>query len=567
MFLGKSPVFWCCINVNPLPIDKYLAEDDELTKCVEKLFYSAIFRSNKGYVRRKLISLLLTEGELDLSRKILVGTFLLIDGRLNPATLEMMQEESAIPCIVNTLLKCQYESIRLRRIFLELTYEVCKVQKLRHQDLESISIKFVTHLYTSIEDRDDYDHDPYGYAIIKVILALNEQYMVASYDLSVKQDFSEHGSPLKKSFSYPLTNTLGLHSQVNHTIPNKIFQTLVHQRDTFRTFGENIVFLLNRSPDDCLQLMALKFLYLIFSTPETCDCLYLNDLKVIVDVFIRELYNLSLEEERLRHTYLRTLFPLLQNTELQNESYKRAEIVSLLEDMSENACKSVVDISETTQRLAFRCLYVDWLNHPSAHSSRNNSNLHLEEYQEPIGAIRETELQDIEEHVASSNVSSFSVSTDNTAKLSNSPNSMGSPISPISSNSFSSSLSLLDPSPAPNPSGTFTYNLPKPPPPPPSRSTRSPDSVAPRAHRPAPPPAVPASRGPPPRPLPRKKPSLMNMSVRNTSVMELATYSLNHREPDVRRGSTGCAEKELPPLPLMPPAPPRPRFNQSHSLY
>lgn len=518
---------------------------------MEKLFYSSIFKSNKAYVRRKLISLLLKDGELGLARKILVGAFLLIDGRLNPPTLEMMQEESAIACIVNTLWKRQSESIRLRRIFLELMYELCKAQKLRLQDLEVISSQFVMHLYTSIEERDDYDHDPYGYAIIKVLLALNEQYMIASYDLSVKQELDD--IPLRRATSFPLTEQERNRNCYSHHIPNKIFETLVHQRDNFRVFGENIVFLLNRGPDDCLQLMVLKFLYLIFTTPETYDCLYLNDLKVIVDVFIRELCNLSLEEERLRHTYLRVLHPLLQNTELSRESYKRDEIVGVLEDMSENASKSVVDISETTQRLAFRCLFVEWLNHPLSHSAHASS----------LSSDVEEDRSE-KEQVNPSNHSITSISTNNTTKLSGSPNSIGSPISPISSNSFTA-LSLEE---------TAHSICKPPPPPPPSRTSRMQENSIKRAHRPVAPPAVPISRVPPPRPLPRKKSSMLNMSIRNTSVMELATYHVNPEteyEPSIRRGSAGCApsyvEKQLPPLPTIPPAPPRPRVGHSHSYY
>lgn len=529
-------------------------------------------------MRRKLISLLLTDGELDLARKILVGAFLLIDGRLHKATLEMMQEESAISCVVNTLWKRQSESTRLRRIFLELMYEMCKVQKLRLVDLKMISSEFVTHLFTAIENRDDYDHDPYGYAIIKVLLALNEQYMIAFYDQSVKQDNPELSDAVEPSFlngsNIPQSPEESEFSSPSHfMLPNIVLETLVSQRDHFRLFGENIVFLLNRSPDDCIQLMVLKFLYLIFTTPETYNYLYLNDLKVIVDVFIRELCNLSNEEERLRHTYLRVLYPLLENTELGQEPYKRAEIVSMLEDMSENACKSVLDISETTQRLAYRCLLVEWLDHCTSQSSQNSSLLHLDRTQSgdsqgSVNAKDDLQLHFRENALSSSlpNIAPTSLSEENTGKDSLSPNSTGSPISPISSNSFTTILSLSDPSP--DTCDNTAYS--KPPPPPPSRRPKLHEQASKkRAHRP-PPPVVPAHRLPPPRPLPRKKPSLLGMSIRNTSVMELATYSLNN-DNVIRRASVPCTpeynEKELPPLPNCAPAPPRPRINQSHSLY
>lgn len=546
-----------CGFANLTSIEKYLADDEELTKCVEKLFYSPIFRSNKAYVRRKLISLLLKDGELDVARKILVGAFLLIDGRMNAPTMEMMQEESAIACIVETLWKRQSESLRLRRIFLELMYELCRVQKLRHKDLEVVSTGFVVHLYRSIEDRDDYDHDPYGYAVLKVLLALNEQYMVAAYDLSVSKDPDQ--SPLvKRTQSLPLPNQH--ERKTKYFISNKVFETLVNQRDNFRVFGENIVLLLNRGPDDCLQLMVLKFLYLMFTTPETYDCLYLNDLKVILDIFVRELYNLSSDEERLRHTYLRVLHPLLQNTELRRDSYKKAEIISLLEDMSENACKSVVEISETTQRLAYRCLLVGWLDHSSATVSHQNSSLHLDRFD--CDTIKEGEPLELTDSVVSSIMSTASVSTEDTAKMSDSPSSVGSPISPISSHSFNASLSLQDPTPVPAPAPALVVSYPDtpgspstlsfPPPPPPSRTPRTPDSISSKRSQRSTPPPIPGSGAtvhrpvpPPPLPLPRKKPSLANLKLgmsmpttrTSSSAMDLAPTSEAVASPVVRPAS------------------------------
>lgn len=530
-------------------MDKYLETDTDLTRCLQILFSSQIFKNNKAYVRRKLVNLLLKDDELDLPRKILVGAFLLIDGRLNQLTLEMMREESVISCVVDTIWMRQSESTRLRRIFLELFYEICRVQKLSLSDLTAISPEFIDNLFTAIEDNDDYDHDPYSYAVIKVLLALNEQYMIVSYDMSVKTDI-DGGDPhlgLQRAATFPLSDTPHNSSSQPLHLPNLVIETLVKQRDTFRVFGENIVFLLNRSPDDTIQLMVLKLLYNIFTTPETANYMYLNDLKVIVDVFVRELYNLSHEEERLRHTYLRVLHPLLQNTELAEVCYKRDEIIGLLESMSEHADKSVVEISETTKRLAYRCLLVEWLNH-----SALNNNL----------------LQNVVEDTSSS-YSSSTVSLDKNSQMS--PNSTGTPISPISSDSFNSTLNLTEETNQ-NHQYQYTQGKPAPPPPPPRIIRRT--STEPLVAKRAPPPA-------PPRPLPRKQ-SLVNLSIRNTSAVDLASYSLTRRD---------SAEENVPPVPdipmeyrappprppssrqlsqeksLPPPPPPPPRMQSSQSIY
>ena len=43
--------------------------------------------------------------------------------------------------------------------------------------------------------------------------------------------------------------------------------------------------------------MILKILYLLFSTSSTAEYFYTNDLRVLVDVFIRELLDLPEESE------------------------------------------------------------------------------------------------------------------------------------------------------------------------------------------------------------------------------------------------------------------------------
>lgn len=49
-----------------------------------------------------------------------------------------------------------------------------------------------------------------------------------------------------------------------------------------------------------MQLLVLKLLYLLFTTPGTQEYFYTNDLRVLVDVFIRELVDLPDESESVR---------------------------------------------------------------------------------------------------------------------------------------------------------------------------------------------------------------------------------------------------------------------------
>jgi hypothetical protein len=78
----------------------------------------------------------------------------------------------------------------------------------------------------------------------------------------------------------------------------------------------------------------LKLLYLFFTSHRTQlnEFFYTNDLHVLMDVMIRELWDLPEEQEQLRHMYLRVLGPLLTRTQLRREhtTYKRAEILRVL---------------------------------------------------------------------------------------------------------------------------------------------------------------------------------------------------------------------------------------------
>ena len=128
-----------------------------------------------------------------------------------------------------------------------------------------------------------------------------------------------------------------------------------------------------------LQLLTLKLLYLIFTTPSTQEYFYTNDLRVLVDILIRNLLDLPADASALRHTYLRVLYPLLAHSQLKNPPhYKREEIRELLavlagaqqihekgdDDVSGRLWGHFEEADETTKRLVTRCRTVIWLTEP-----------------------------------------------------------------------------------------------------------------------------------------------------------------------------------------------------------
>ena len=128
------------------------------------------------------------------------------------------------------------------------------------------------------------------------------------------------------------------------------------------TFGENIILLLNRETETSLQLLILKLLYLIFTTRATHEYFYTNDLRVLLDVIIRNLLDLPNELVSLRHTYLRVLYPLLAHTQLnQAPHYKRDEIVKVLGILGGSTNAHWEPADETTVRLVERVAKVPWL--------------------------------------------------------------------------------------------------------------------------------------------------------------------------------------------------------------
>jgi hypothetical protein len=147
-----------------------------------------------------------------------------------------------------------------------------------------------------------------------------------------------------------------------HPPTNRIIKLLSLHGSGFMTFGENIILLLNRETETSLQLLILKLLYLTFTTKATYEYFYTNDLRVLLDVIIRNLLDLPNELISLRHTYLRVLHPLLAHTQLNQEPhYKRDEIIKVLSILGGSANGHWDPADETTVRLVERVAKVPWL--------------------------------------------------------------------------------------------------------------------------------------------------------------------------------------------------------------
>ncbi|WEW60599.1 pre-rRNA processing [Emydomyces testavorans] len=259
----------------------------------------------------------------------------------------------------------------LHRSLMDLFYEMSRIQRIKIEDLVLVDDDFVKFLFGIIEEVSDDVDDPYHYSAIRVLLVLNEQFMVSAHDPVTEQQLS--------------------------VIPptNKVIKVLSMHGSVYKTFGENIILLLNRENETSLQLLTLKLLYLLFTTPPTYEYFYTNDLRVLADILIRNLLDLPEEASALRHTYLRVLCPLLTNTQLRYPPhYKRDELRKLFGILIRDHIAGYKDeyekilhfdeVDETTKRLVLRCAQVDWLIDHEEESSKKTPSLEDgSELQEP----------------------------------------------------------------------------------------------------------------------------------------------------------------------------------------
>ncbi|KZO94603.1 hypothetical protein CALVIDRAFT_517048 [Calocera viscosa TUFC12733] len=251
---------------------------------------------------------------------------------------------------------------RMRVLSVKVLYEVCRVQKMGLNELKIFDDAFIDHLFDLVEHTRTFPDEDLNYSLINLIVALNEQFMVAS--IPNPQHHHHHqldhtGNLSPPNSANPLTAPK---PGATSTPQNRVLEVLVRRLGSTKTFGENMIFMLNRADGSaealCMQLLILKMLYLLFTTPGTQEYFYTNDLCVLVDVFIRELNDLPEESESLRHTYLRVLHPLLTNTQLRLVPYKRLEIRRILHAHIANS--HIREINATTKRLVERCLSAPW---------------------------------------------------------------------------------------------------------------------------------------------------------------------------------------------------------------
>ncbi|PLW56531.1 hypothetical protein PCANC_01525 [Puccinia coronata f. sp. avenae] len=226
-------------------------------------------------------------------------------------------------CSSPSLSNERYAERKLGPLISGLLYELCRVQKLKDETLELFSEQLIDNLFQLVELTRDQEDETFNYNLIKLIIALNEQFMLAGLNHQPQKQ-TPHASRHHRRRSHHA-------SDVENNI---IIRTMKRRLDESKTFGENLIFILNRASHSTSEGLCVSLLILKIST-------YLPD-----------------ESDDLRHTYLRVLHPLLTQTQLRSYPYKREEIRHAL--MSHIKYAHLQDINPTTKRLVDRNLQSDW---------------------------------------------------------------------------------------------------------------------------------------------------------------------------------------------------------------
>lgn len=376
---------------------KFINSDRDLCHMAVILTESTAFKEHREFCLSKLLSLLNID-LLEMNMKFIIAYVLLWESKNNLNSLETMLEYQGFNVFYNTLYtqfaylnkygedknigqeritnpdlaeltdieyKIVDEMKQISTVLMDLLFQVLKYCKCSVKNIQLVDDFFVYFLMTSI--RSDTMTDIFNNAQFKLLLALNEQYMI-----------------LNKEYE----------------IENKVFQYLtsdsVHTR-----FTELLLLKFNRVQDKSLQVMMCKIIYLILTAEDgsvAMNFFYLNDLHVFVDVLLRELENIPENEETLRNYFLRILIPLLKNTELSKTHYRKDDLIKTLSYLSsvENFCASakVTKEQETTAKLANKLLTkVDWLGCVRAETDTSGSDTSRKSSVSTLGITPTTTLQ------------------------------------------------------------------------------------------------------------------------------------------------------------------------------
>uniref|UniRef100_A0A182N0W8 SH3 domain-containing protein n=1 Tax=Anopheles dirus TaxID=7168 RepID=A0A182N0W8_9DIPT len=128
---------------------------------------------------------------------------------------------------------------------------------------------------------------------------------------------------------------LSFNLQFDNFAENVVLEAM-EQFKTAKTFTEKILLLINREEDPVHTLKhtpmninpVLKMLVDLFSRPETASIFYTNDNKVLIDILVRQLSDLSAGEP-IRKWYLELCRKILRNTNYPEHQHRKQDLMKI----------------------------------------------------------------------------------------------------------------------------------------------------------------------------------------------------------------------------------------------
>ncbi|KAJ1975688.1 pre-rRNA processing [Dimargaris xerosporica] len=243
--------------------------------------------------------------------------------------------------------------INLKFPALVLLTDICCQEELPPTDFAALDEGFIAYLLYMIE-KTRYSHEQCNEAASKLVLAIHKQGTLRPFDAvgtddakdvksskSLQTPALQRASPRSQSTAMlsPLPSSLAMTqrsvSTSGHSHPEavpslRVIHTICRERDNCMTFAENLIFILNREVDPDTTLLILDFIHTIVTTPGSYTLFFTNDLRVLIDVIIRELHNLPSDADGLRLAYLRLVAPIILNTQYCQIRHKAAHLATLL---------------------------------------------------------------------------------------------------------------------------------------------------------------------------------------------------------------------------------------------
>ncbi|KAL5275941.1 NCKIPSD family protein [Megaselia abdita] len=135
-----------------------------------------------------------------------------------------------------------------------------------------------------------------------------------------------------------ITLILAFNQQFTDYTQNSVIESM-QNIESARIFTEKILLLLNREEDPVKMLKhsstclnsVLKIFIDIFSLPETSSLFYTNDIKVLIDILVRQLTDLCAGEP-LRRSYLELCRKIIRNTNYSEHNHRQTDLIKVFQD-------------------------------------------------------------------------------------------------------------------------------------------------------------------------------------------------------------------------------------------